>query len=461
MIATKDYRAFLAAKSQVGTAAGFAPTWLPDCLFDFQRALVEWAVRRGRAAIFADCGLGKTLMQLVWAENVVRKTNRPVLVLTPLAVADQTVSEAGKFGVEAVRSKDGKFPAAARVVVSNYDRLHYFAAADFAGVVPDESGCVKDFESKRTAELTEFLRTIPYRLLCSATPAPNDWDELGTSAEALGEMGYQDMLSRFFHKQTSKDSRGWGRLTYRMRAYAERDFWRWVVSWARACRRPSDLGFDDGRYELPSLSVDVSEVVASRPKPGCLFDLPAETVQEQAEERRRTLPERCERVAALLADADSAVAWCNLNDEGDQLERLIAGSVQVSGADSDDEKEEAFAAFVSGQVRVIVTKPSIAGYGLNWQHCARQTFFPTHSYEQYYQALRRLWRFGQARPVRTTIVTTDGAANVLANLQRKAGQADQMFGRLVELMNEQLRVHRGIDFTRKTEAPAWLSLTKS
>lgn len=456
------YQEFIRSKSHAGSDGGFEPIWIPSQLFDFQRHLVEWATRRGRAALFEGCGLGKTPQQLVWAENVVRHANRPVLVLTPIAVGPQTIREGEKFGVEVRRAAHRGDVRRAGVYVTNYEKLHHFDPDAFAGVVADESGCVKDFDSRRTGDLTAFLRTVPYRLLCSATPAPNDWDELGTAAECLGEMGYQDMLSRFFHKQTSKDSRGWGRLTYRMRAYAERDFWRWVVSWARACRRPSDLGYGDDRYALPELVVRVHEVAALTPRPGHLFDLPAETVQEQAEERRRTLPERCARVAELVADTgESAVCWCNLNDEGDRLERVIPGAVQVSGADREEAKEEAFEGFVRGQIRVLISKPTIAGYGLNWQHCAHQTFFPSHSYEQYHQALHRLWRFGQTRPVRTDIVTTDGAAAVLANLERKARQADRMFARLVELMGDQLEIRPGAAFVNDTEVPAWLSSSRN
>jgi hypothetical protein len=296
-----SYRDFLATKSQTGGDHGFAPLWMPDILFDFQRALVEWSVRRGRAAIFADCGLGKSGMQLVWAENVVRHTNRPVLVLTPLAVGAQTVREAEKFGVAAVRSLDGKVPADARVVVANYERLAKFDAAAFAGVVCDESSILKDFNGKRRSEVTEFMRTLPYRLLCTATAAPNDYDELGTSAEALGELGYQDMIGRFFQKETAKDHLGWGRTKYKVKGHAVTGFWRWVCSWARAVRRPSDLGFADGQFVLPELVTREHEVKATLPATGRLFDVPAFTLDEQRDEQRRTIGERCGKVAELVA----------------------------------------------------------------------------------------------------------------------------------------------------------------
>lgn len=233
------------------SAVGFEPVWMPDFLFPFQIHLVEWAIRQGRAAIFADCGLGKTPMQLVWAENVVRHCNRPVLILTPLAVGAQTVREAAKFHIHAVQSRDGKYGGG--IVVANYERLHYFNPSDFAGVVCDESSILKNFDGVTKAAVTEFMRTVPYRLLCTATAAPNDYHELGTSSEALGQLGYTDVLSRYFKEDITKDFLGWGRKTYRFRGHAEEPFWRWVCSWSRSVRKPSDLGFEDNGFILPPL----------------------------------------------------------------------------------------------------------------------------------------------------------------------------------------------------------------
>ena len=455
------YRRFIDSRTHYGSLSGFEPLWLPDFLYPFQRALCEWAIRKGRAAILASCGLGKTPQQLVWAENVVRRTNRPVLILTPLAVAQQTVREADKFGVEAIRSSDGKFPAGARVVVTNYDRLHYFSPDGFAGVVCDESGAIKNFSGKRTAEVTDFLRTIPYRLLCTATPAPNDFDELGTSSQALGEMGYQDMITKFFRKQTAKDYLGWGRTKYKLKGHADRDFWRWVCSWARAVRKPSDLGFDDGPFVLPPLETREHTVIARTRRPGFLIDLPAMSLQEQREEGRRTIEERCEKVAELVADTrEPAVVWTHLNDEGDLCERLIPGAVQVAGSDRDEVKEERLIAFAAGEIRVLVTKPVLAAWGLNWQHCSHQTFFPSHSFEQFFQAIRRSYRFGQTRSVVVDVIATEGEAGVLANLQRKAEAAEVMFANLVELMNDHLNIRRDDPFRTREELPAWLSSTK-
>jgi hypothetical protein len=435
---------------------------LPESLFDFQRSLVEWATRRGRAAIFADCGLGKTLMQLVWAENVVRHANRPVLVLTPLAVAAQTVREGEKFGVECVRTGDGRFPTGARVVVANYERLHHLDPADFAGVVCDESSCLKNFDGRRRRATTEFLRTVPFRLLCTATAAPNDHVELGTSSEAIGDLGHQDMLARFFRHDDNtlflhgSKNGAFHANRWRFKAHAEMSFWRWVCSWARACRKPSDMGFDDGRFVLPELVTREHEVRAARPMPGRLFDVSAVTLAEQREEQRRTVAERCEKVAELVGHGDPAVCWVHLNDEGDLLARLVGGAAQVTGSDPDERKEELFAAFAAGQVRALVTKPRIGGFGLNWQHCAHMTFFPTHSFEQFYQGVRRCWRFGQTRPVVADVVTTEGAAGVMASLRRKAVAADEMFARLVGLMGRAMAAGGGKTFANELEVPPWL-----
>jgi hypothetical protein len=453
------YADFLARKTHVAEAGGFEPTWLPDAMKPFQRHLTDWNIRRGRAATFADCGLGKTFMQLVTAENIVRRTNRPYLLLTPLAVGPQTVREGERWGVECERVSAPPPRYSAKVYVTNYERLHHFDPADFGGAGCDESSCIKDMDSDRTAAVIEFFRTLAYRHLWTATAAPNDYTELGTSSEALGRLGLQDMLSRFFRKESAKDRLGWGRTKHVMRGHAERDFWRWVCSWARACRRPSDLGFDDTGYDLPELITDEYTVAARQTKPGYLIDPAALSLPEQREEQRRTIRERCEKVAEVLAHDRPAVAWCHLNAEGDLLAKLIPGAVQVSGKDSDERKEEVFAAFASGQITKLVTKGEIAGFGLNWQHCGDMTFFPSHSFERYYQCVRRCLRFGRVGAVRVGLVTTDGQAGVLANLQRKADAAEAMFGRLVELMRDGLDVRRMERFTNSIEVPSWVSST--
>lgn len=458
----EGYSQFLDRKAQLGALHGFAAKIMPDFLFDFQKHLVDWSLRKGRSAIFADCGLGKTPMQLVWADNVVRETNRRVLILTPLAVSQQTAREAAKFGIDCRRSS-GALDAGAHVVVTNYERLHHFASGDFAGVVCDESSVLKSFDGKRRAEVTEFMRNVPYRLLCTATAAPNDYVELGTSSEALGELGHMDMLGKFFKndQNTSKvrvylHQRGGERAKWRFKGHAETAFWRWVCSWARACRKPSDLGFEDGRFKLPELIEREHTVEARSLAEGFLFAIPASGLREEREERRRTVDERCEMAAALVAHDRPAVVWCHLNIEGDRLSQIIPGSRQVSGSDSDEEKEDAYEAFTSGEIRVLITKPKIGAFGLNWQHCAHVVTFASHSYEQYYQSVRRCWRFGQQRPVTVDLIATEGEHGVKENMRRKSEAASRMFAELVLHMNDSMRLDRSVAFDRKVEVPSWL-----
>lgn len=453
-----DYATFLQHKSQSANEFGFEPISIPDYLYDFQKALVVWALSKGRGALFADCGLGKTPMQLVWSDNVVRHTNKRVLILTPLAVSAQTKREADKFGIEAMISRDGNL-GTAKIIITNYERLHYFNPGDFIGAVCDESSILKNFSGATKAAVTEFMRKLPYRLLCTATAAPNDFIELGTSSEAIGELGFSDMLSRFFKKTentyTRRDEYRGG--LYRLRGHAKVDFWRWVCSWARSVRKPSDLGFDDKGFILPPLTVNNYVIKASNTRDGFLFDLPSVGLQEQREEGRRTLKERCEKAAELVSNTGlPAVCWCHLNDEGDLLGRIIPGAIQVAGKDDDDEKENRLEAFATGQARVLVTKPKIAGFGLNWQHCAHQTVFPSHSFEQWYQSVRRSWRFGQKNPVIIDVVSSEGEADVLANLQRKQAAADTMFDNLVAMMNDSLSIQIKPYGDTEEEVPTWL-----
>jgi hypothetical protein len=344
-------------------------------------------------------------------------------------------------------------------VVTNYERLHHFNAADFAGVVCDESSILKNFDGQTKAEVTDFMRKRPYRLLCTATAAPNDYIELGTSSEALGVRGFSDMLSKFFKKQekttSRKDEHRHG--VYRFRGYAERDFWRWVCSWARAMRKPSDLGFSDEGFRLPELRTREHSVSARVPSPDMLFSMVAMDLREQREELRRTIPERCEMAAELVAaHPGPSISWCHLNDEGRMLTRLIPGAVEVSGSDTDERKESVFEDFARGNIQNIVTKPKIAGFGMNWQHCAHQTFFPSHSYEQFYQCVRRSWRYGQTKPVTVDVISTDSQEAVTANLKRKAEAAAKMFDMLVALMRDELNIQKTAKPTKKEEVPSWL-----
>ena len=454
------YTEFLERRAQLANEGGFAPTGLPKHLFDYQAFLVDWAVRQGRAAIFADCGLGKTPMSLAWADQIHQHTGKPTLILTPLAVGFQIVTEAEKFGHDAALSRNGR--VAAPITVTNYEQLAKFDPDEFGGVVCDESSILKAFDGSTRAVITEFMRRTPYRLLGTATAAPNDWIELGTSSEALGGLGHMDMLSRFFtNKQRSVSSRGRGMngstVQWRLKGHAAEPFWRWVSTWARAMRRPSDYGYPDDGFSLPPLRVAETIVEAARPAEGALFDVPAVGLQEEREETRRTLTERCEAAAAVLTSGDGpAVAWCHLNDESSLLARLIPGAVEVTGSDSPDAKEDKLSAFTRGEIPVLVTKPKIGAWGLNWQHAHRMTYFPSHSYEQWYQAVRRMWRFGQTQPVQVDVITTPGGHNVLRNLQRKADQADAMFTALVAHMND-ARAITSHTYETPVEVPSWLA----
>lgn len=452
---TYNYDEFVRLKSQIGGSFGFEPVFQHPKAYDFQSYLVDWAVRQGRSAIFADCGLGKTLMQMTWAHNVNLHTNKPVLIIAPLMVAVQTAEEAQKFGFEAYRSIDGTFKKGAHIITANYERLHHFDHNDFAGVVCDESSIMKNFDGARKGEITEFMRKVDYRLLCSATPSPNDYIELGTSSEALGQLGYMDMLAMFFkNDEDSLHPMSMG-SKFRFKSHAQRDFWRWVCSWGRAIRKPSDLGFSDDAFVLPSL-VEKEHVVESGVRSGDLFAMPASNLHEEREERRITIKGRCEKAAELVIGADSAVSWCHLNAEADLLVNLIPGAKQISGADKDERKEELFNAFRHGELKHLVTKPKIAAYGLNWQHCQNMTFFADHSFEQYYQAVRRLWRFGQQKSVTVDIVTTESLIGVTKNLKRKTQASEAMFTLMVEQMNNALNVNRYKEHNTNQEIPSWL-----
>ena len=445
-----DYSDFINRKTNIGADSGFDPLWMPGSLFDFQQALTEWAIRKGRAAIFADCGLGKTPMQLVWAENVVRKTNGRVLILTPLAVGAQTVREGEKFGVDCHQSRDGKWPQDKRIIITNYEKLHLFDAGDFAGCVCDESSILKNYAGKRRDEITSFMGIMKFRLLCTATAAPNDYVELGTSSEALGYLRRVEMLAMFF-THDSKSTQKWG-----LKGHAERRFWKWVCYWARACRKPSDIGFTDNNFNLPTLKMREHIVESAEPLEGWLFDMPVVTLDEQRHERKRTINERCEMAASIVnAHNESAVCWGYLNPECDLLTKLIPDAEQVSGADSDERKEDVFERFRNGDIRVLVTKPVIGAWGLNWQHCAHQTFFPSHSFEQLYQAIRRSWRFGQKNPVTIDMISSTGERGVMQNIERKAEQADRMFAELVRLIDSPKR-EKTVTKKQKTEVPSWL-----
>jgi SNF2 family DNA or RNA helicase len=451
----EEYVNFITSKTQLSGDFGFDPVFMPDQLFDFQKYLVEWAVRKGRGAIFADCGLGKSFMSLAFCQNVVEKTNGNTLVIAPLAVTQQFEEEAEKFQIECKRSKDGK--PAAKITVTNYEKLHLYDPNDYKGVVCDESSSIKNYKGERKKIVTSFLRTIPYRLLSTATAAPNDYIELGTSSEALGEMGAMDMLGMFFKNNEKSLHPAFIDSKWTFKPHAEENFWKWVTSWARAIRSPGEYGFDESGYSLPEKTERKHLVKNDKPLNGMLFTVTAKGLKEQREERKATIEKRCNKVAELCEGKDTSVIWGHLNAECDLLESIIPDAKQIKGSDSDEKKEELFTAFKCGELKKLVTKPKIGAFGLNWQHCNHMTFFPSHSYEQYYQAVRRIWRFGQKRPVTIDIVMSEGEQRVFDNLYRKAEAADKMFDKLVDHMKESLTIQKSNYSQTKINLPSWVS----
>ena len=471
-----SYQDFLYKKTQLGNSFGFAPIFNHDSLFDFQNYLVDWALRKGRGAIFADCGMGKTLMALVWCENIVRRENKPVLIITPIAVGAQFETEGEKFGIECHVSRDGSVKPG--ITITNYERLHLFDSEKFIAIVCDESGILKHFSGATQKTVTRFMLKTPYRLLCTATPSPNDYTELGTSSEALGMLGYSDMLGRFFVMEDKKRHRmndvklarnartgnHFAKLAYRvaqqigayrLKGHAEGPFWQWVCSWARACRKPSDLGFSDDGFILPPLTEREHIIEPESAPDGMLFTLPAFGLAEERDERRRTLEQRCAYVADLVDHDDPAIVWCHYNPEGDLLERMIPDAVQVKGADSEEQKEEAYRAFVNRETRVLVIKPKIGAFGMNFQHCAHVVTFATHSWEQFYQSVRRCWRFGQKKEVIVDVIATKGESRVRENMIRKSEAAVKMFAELVLHMNDALHIDNE-EYKEKVNIPNWL-----
>lgn len=428
---------FLESKAQSARPSGFDLSSVPEMLMPFQAALLRWAAYMGRGLLMADCGTGKTPIQLYLAEAVAKKENGRALILTPLAVGPQFVAEAEKFNVDGVaRSKDGA--PAGRITITNYESLKKFDPADYVFVSCDESSILKNFSGVRRKEITEFLRQIPYRLLATATAAPNDYKELGTSSEALGHMGYVDMVSRYFiNDEHSLYPTALG-ARWRFKKAAEVPYWRWVCSWAKAIRKPSDLGdYSDAGFELPPLTVRHREVEnVDSPEgflPGVVVE--ARTLREQRDERRRNIRERCDLARSLATDHDRPVViWTDYNAEADLMESMIPGAKQVSGSMDDHQKERVFSDFAAGDLRVLITKPKIGAWGMNWQHCSDVIFFVSHSFEQYYQAIRRCWRYGQTRPVTVDVVATPGERRIVQSLERKSRQAERMYAQLVRQM---------------------------
>lgn len=434
-----EYTEFLERKKHSIGNFGFEANYIPDIAFDFQKYIIEKSVQKGRIAIFADTGLGKTLIQLSIANNVIKHTNKKVLILTPLAVAFQFILEAEKLGIDDIEySKEGKHTK--KIVICNYERLHYFNSEDFVCVILDESSILKNFDGAIKGHVTSFVKKIPYRFLSTATPSPNDFIELGTSSEALGYMGYMDMLTKFFkNNQNSVDSnnRNIGEKFY-LKPHAEKDFFAWVNQWAVMCKMPSDLGFSNERYVLPKLIlnkhivenqslIDVNGQIQ-------MFTPIAKSMTEVRFEQKQTEEKRCEK-AIELAKNKTSVYWCNTNNESSILKNSDKEAVEIIGSQSIERKEEILLAFSKGEIKRLITKAKMTSFGLNWQHCNHSVFFPTWSYEQYYQAIRRFWRFGQTKDVTIDLVVSDGQQRVLDAIQQKTEKAVQLHENLTKNVN--------------------------
>jgi len=432
-----EYKEFLETKKHLLGSFGFEPTFMPDMAFDFQKEIITRSCKKGRIGVFADTGLGKTLIQLSLAQNVVEHTNKKVLILTPLAVAFQFILEAEKIGITDIEySKDGTHNKS--IVICNYERLHYFNSEDFEGVVLDESSILKNFDGKIKNQITSFVKKLPYRFLSTATPSPNDFIELGTSSEALGYMGYTDMLGKFFkNNNNSIDPKHAGEKWY-LKPHAENDFFSWVNQWAIMVKMPSDIGFSDERYILPELIVNTHTVknksLLDVDGQIQMFNKAAKGFNEVRHEVKQTIKERCEK-AVELAKGKTSVYWCNRNEESKLLKELDPEAVEIIGSQSMEKKEEILMNFANGNIKRIITKAKMTGMGLNWQHCNHSVFFPTYSYEQYYQAIRRFWRVGQKDNVTIDMVISDGQTSVLNALEKKTQKAIELHKNLTNNVN--------------------------
>lgn len=432
-----NYNDFLSSKRVTDSPSGFEANDLNTRLFQFQRDITRWSIRRGRAAIFARYGMGKTFMQLEWARKVAEKIG-PVLILAPLAVAGQTVAEGLRFGVEVEyhRSMPDLIPP---ITITNYEMLEHFDVSKFSGVVLDESSILKNYSGKRRNFIIDLFRETKYKLACTATPAPNDFDEIGNHAEFLGVMRRVEMLSMFFYHD-GEDTSKWT-----LKPHAEDVFFKWVSSWAVAIRKPSDLGYTDDGYTLPPLELKTHLIDAEKPTAGFLIEMPALSLSDQRSVKRVTIDERAEMVSNMVNNScDPWVVWGETNAECDRVTKMIPNSVQVAGCDSFDDKESRVMGFSTGKHRVIVTKPKICGFGLNWQHSSNCAFISlSHSFEQQDQAIHRQHRFGQKKKVTAHFVLSRAELPILHNIERKREQSERMAVSLVNHMAQSMKENIG------------------
>lgn len=449
----ESYLEFLERKRHVSQNFGIPVSYMPDALFPQQKYVAEYGIVKGRCAEFLDTGHGKTIIELVTAVNYIRHTNKPALILTPLAVAFQFIKEAEKFHVDDIEySKDGKFKR--KIVVTNYERLQHFDPNDFDCVILDESSILKNFEGEIKTQVTAFLRKVKYRFLFTATPSPNDFTELGTSSEALGYLGYTDMLTKFFTNNEDTISPQNIGTEWILKGHAKKAFFEWVSSWSISMRKPSDLGFSDDGFELPKLIINDHVIQNRKPLSGELFNRIARTRSEISQEERATLNERCEMAVKLCTPYETSVLWCNYNPEADLLCKL-GGFTQIKGSMHIDKKEEILLAFANGEIKKLVTKPKITAFGLNWQHCNHTVYFPDFSYEKWYQAIRRFWRYGQKNEVIADRVSSNGQVRVLQSIEAKTKKANELFDSLNANLNAKYQSTSKV-FNQPIKTPSWL-----
>ena len=453
-----EYLKFLESKKHSINKMGIDVKYMPDMMFDYQKYVAEYSINKGRCADFLDTGTGKTIIEMVTAKNYVLHTNKPVLIITPLAVAFQFIEEAKKFGIDDIEySKDGKYKS--KLVVCNYERLNKFEPNDFECVILDESSILKNFEGAIKNTITSFLKKVKYRYLFTATPSPNDFVELGTSSEALGYLGYTDMLTKFFKNNEDTISPMSIGTQWRLKGHAKDAFFEWVSSWSISMRKPSDLGFSDEHHKLPELITNFHSVANDKNmivnNQIMLFNMIAKTQSEVRSENALTIDKRCERAVELANEYDTSVYWCNLNKEGDLLQKLDKNATQIKGSMSLEEKEEILLAFQRGEIKKLITKASITAFGLNWQHCNHTVYFPTFSYEQWYQAIRRFWRFGQKNTVIADMVFSDGQKRVIDSLMAKTQKANELFDKLNTNINRDFSIKKS-EFNKNISIPNFL-----
>jgi superfamily II DNA or RNA helicase len=453
-----DYNQFLKQKQHSSIDYGIKPGFYPDGMFDFQKYVTERSMIKGRYACFLDTGTGKTIIELTIASNYVKATNKPVLIITPLAVADQHLKEAEKFGIEDVEhTRDGKFSK--KIILINYERLHYLNPSDFDCVILDESSILKNFNGKIREQITAFLKRVKYRYLFTATPSPNDFIELGTSSEALGYLGYTDMLGRFFgNNENNIRPQDIGNKWY-LKPHAYNDFFEWVSSWSISMRKPSDLGYSDERFILPDLIKNTHYVKNDKnwivDGQVMMFGKIAKRQSEITQEQKMTIENRCNKAVELSSNYNTSVYWCNFNAESLLLSQIDKTAIEITGSMHIEKKEEILRAFADGEIKKLITKPKMTAFGLNWQHCNHTVYFPTFSYEQFYQAIRRFWRFGQTSDVICDMVLSDGQKRILDSIEIKTAKAIELFDKLNSTLNKKVDINKR-EFNKAIQKPKFI-----